>query len=84
MTVVSDQLSVGSKKTGTSIMSETIFIWLLGTILLATISLAQAQQPMKVPRIGYLSGAGPDADNLKGLRQGLRELGYIEGKNILI
>jgi ABC-type uncharacterized transport system substrate-binding protein len=47
---------------------------------------AQGQQPAKVPRIGYVSGA----DDLKNsgpeeaFRQGLRDLGYIEGKNILI
>jgi putative ABC transport system substrate-binding protein len=46
-----------------------------------------AQQPTKVPRIGYVSGTG-DATNqgpyVEALRQGLRDLGYIEGKNIAI
>jgi ABC-type uncharacterized transport system substrate-binding protein len=48
---------------------------------------AEAQQPTKIPRIGYLSGTG-DANNpgsnLETFRQGLRDLGYIEGKNILV
>ena len=46
---------------------------------------AQAQQPTKVPRIGYLS-APPFRfhGRLEAFRQGLRELGYVEGKNIVI
>jgi ABC-type uncharacterized transport system substrate-binding protein len=46
--------------------------------------LAHAQQPAKVPRIGYLvsrSGPGP---NDQAFQQGLRELGYVEGQNIVI
>src|SRR5262245_38954916 len=42
---------------------------------------AEAQQP-KVPRIGFLAGTGPDS--IVEFRRGLRDLGYIEGKNILI
>jgi putative ABC transport system substrate-binding protein len=47
---------------------------------------AQAQQPTKVPRIGYLSGSPPFsiAERIEAFRQGLRELGYMEGKNIVI
>ena len=46
----------------------------------------QAQQPMKVPRIGYLSGNFPSSISARteAFRQGLRELGYVEGKNIVI
>ena len=46
---------------------------------------AQAQQPKKVPRLGYLS-VGPASDPARGeaFREGLRELGYLEGKNIVI
>lgn len=45
---------------------------------------AQAQQPTKIARIGYLTAAsGSDMERrTEPLRQGLRELGYIEGKNI--
>jgi putative ABC transport system substrate-binding protein len=45
---------------------------------------AEAQQPKKVPRIGLLTTGG--AENPSGLyfRQALRELGYVEGKNVLI
>ena len=46
----------------------------------------EAQQPKKVPRIGYLAGASASADTVRyeAFRQGLRELGYVEGKNIVI
>jgi putative ABC transport system substrate-binding protein len=59
----------------------------LATFFLTTASLAQAQQPKKIYRIGYVSGSG-DANNpgtsLEAFRQGLRDLGYIDGKNILV
>jgi putative ABC transport system substrate-binding protein len=49
-------------------------------------AVATAQQATKVPRIGYLSPTSPSASptRIEAFRQGLRELGYIEGKNILI
>ena len=47
-------------------------------------AVAQAQQPKKVPRIGFLVNTGPDAPNIEPFRKGLRELGYIEGNNIQI
>ena len=67
-------------------MSKAIFIWLLATVLLATASLAEAQQPTKVSRIGYLAGTVPDAQRprIEAFRQALRELGYVEGKNVVI
>ena len=47
---------------------------------------AQAQQPAKVPRVGYLTGAKPygHSARVEAFRQALRQLGYVEGKNILI
>jgi len=58
----------------------------LGAMLLALSVPAEAQQPAKVPRIGFLSGASPSAQlaRIEAFRQGLRELGYVEGKNIVI
>jgi ABC-type uncharacterized transport system substrate-binding protein len=53
----------------------------LGASLLALNFPADAQQPKKSFRIGFFAGTGA---NLRGLRQGLRELGYVEGKNITI
>jgi hypothetical protein len=46
----------------------------------------ETQQPDKVPRVGYASvrGASSQAAVLEGFRESLRELGYIEGKNIVI
>jgi putative ABC transport system substrate-binding protein len=47
---------------------------------------AQAQQPQKIPRIGYLSPLTParEAARAETIRSALRELGYVEGQNILI
>jgi hypothetical protein len=57
--------------------------WLvLATILLATISIAEAQKAAKIPRIGFLSSAAQPQE--EAFRQGLRELGYVDGKNIII
>jgi len=58
----------------------------LGAMLLVLCFSARAQQPKKVPRIGYLSGSPPFsiAEHNEAFRQGLRELGYMEGKNIVI
>ena len=49
-------------------------------------AVALAQQPTKVPRIGYLTGATLEgqSNRIEAFRQGLRELGYVEGKNIVI
>jgi putative ABC transport system substrate-binding protein len=58
-------------------------------LLFALCASAEAQQPGKIPRIGYLSRRGeptstnPDP-NAEAFRRGLRDLGYIEGKNILL
>ena len=48
--------------------------------------IAEAQQPKKVPRIGYLSALDPATESARSeaIRQALRELGYIEGQNIAI
>jgi putative ABC transport system substrate-binding protein len=43
-----------------------------------------AQQPDKLPRLGWLQNLSPTSPHYEGFRQGLRELGYVEGKNIVI
>ena len=55
-------------------------------MLFAALPSAEAQQPTKVPRIGYLAAGSPSAiaARTEAFRQGLRELGYVEGKNIVI
>jgi putative tryptophan/tyrosine transport system substrate-binding protein len=65
----------------------TRFLGLLVTVLLlATASFAEAQQPNKVHRIGYLSpgDAASDSTRSEAIRLALRERGYIEGQNIAI
>jgi putative ABC transport system substrate-binding protein len=62
-------------------------LWLLAALLLCPTPLVEAQQPKKAPKIGYISGTGTATDQgpyVEALRQGLRELGYIDRKNIII
>ena len=62
-------------------MKKKVFCLALGAMLLALSLPAQAQQPKKVPRIGYLGLIeNPDLDG--GFRKGLRQHGYVEGQNI--
>jgi putative ABC transport system substrate-binding protein len=58
----------------------------LGSLLFTVCFSAAAAQPNKVPRIGFLStqSASRSAERADAFRQGLRELGYAEGRNILI
>ena len=67
-------------------MKRRIFAVALCTVLFALCVSAHAQQPTKIPRIGLLFTATPSAAaaRIEAFRQGLRELGYVEGKNILI
>jgi ABC-type uncharacterized transport system substrate-binding protein len=55
-------------------------------VLLAVAVIADAQQPTKIHRIGFLERveSNPDPVRIEAFRQGLRELGYVEGKNIVI
>jgi putative ABC transport system substrate-binding protein len=65
-------------------MSGRILIWLLTTFLLTIISAAEAQPRGKIPRIGILEpGLATNVCN-DGLRQGLRALGYVESRNLVI
>lgn len=59
---------------------------LLCALMLVAASVAEAQQARKVPRVGYLAAvsASADAPRLEAFRQGLRDLGYVEGQNIQI
>jgi putative tryptophan/tyrosine transport system substrate-binding protein len=68
-------------------MKKKITALALTALLFALCSSAQAQQPTKIARIGFLSGSGhPKSPGLQveAFQQGLRNLGYIEGKNVLL
>ena len=60
------------------------FITLLGGATAAWPILARAQEPVKVKRIGFLRVGPPPASFIDGFRQGLRELGFIEGQHFVI
>jgi putative ABC transport system substrate-binding protein len=63
---------------------------ILSTLLVVAVVVvgtnAEAQQPTKIPRIGFLVANFPTTNpaRIEAFRQGLRELGYVEGKNIVI
>jgi len=90
------EATVDSKKIGivglsvyTLLFALSFFtVWFFSpcSVLLAPCSSARAQQSKKIPRIGILVGgsASSDAARIDALLQGLRELGYVEGKNIAI
>src|SRR5262245_5155067 len=68
-------------------MFARIVVCLLLTVFLLTVSLAEAQQPANVRRIGYLTNTVLFADQelqFDAIRQGMRDLGYVEGQNIVI
>jgi putative ABC transport system substrate-binding protein len=63
---------------------STLLFALSWALLLALSLPAEAQEPKKVPRIGYLNPRSGPGTREDAFRQGLRELGYLEGKNIII
>jgi len=67
-------------------MSKKISCFALGAILFALCFSAEAQQPKKIARIGYIFGSTPaaTAQNIEAFRQGMRELGYVEGKTFVL
>ena len=65
-------------------MTKKILISLLATVFLAIVYLAEAQQPGRIPTIGFMRGGSPTDAEVEAFRQGLHELGYVEGKNIII
>jgi ABC-type uncharacterized transport system substrate-binding protein len=66
-------------------MNRMIIILLLATVFLPKIPSAEAQHAIKVSRVGYVSSTGTAASDasFRALRQGLRDLGHVEDKNIL-
>jgi putative ABC transport system substrate-binding protein len=65
-------------------MLTRLIVVLLVTLVHSSLAIAQVQQSKKVARIGYLSGSYPGRVTSKAFTQGLWELGYVEGENIII
>ena len=67
-------------------MTKIIILFVLCSLLLAPCSSVQGQQPKKGSRIGYVAGASRStiSARIEAFRQGMRELGYVEDKNIVI
>jgi putative ABC transport system substrate-binding protein len=68
-------------------MKAKILVYTLAVFILTAIHVVEAQQSAKVPRIGFLSAvssASIPRNRIEAFRQGLRDLGYVEGKNIVI
>ena len=69
-------------------MKKKVTLVMLAALILTCFQLADAQQPKKVPRIGYLSSRDPagagESTRSEAIRLALRERGHIEGQNITI
>jgi putative tryptophan/tyrosine transport system substrate-binding protein len=67
-------------------MSRKIVCLAVGALLFALSLPAQAQGPKKIPLIGILDSGTPSASSgrIEAFRQGLRQLGYVEGQNVAI
>ncbi len=64
-------------------MKVAILFAAAGLVLAAAIP-AEAQRAAKVPRVGFVTAGLADSSNVQAFRQGLRELGYVEGKNVVL
>jgi putative tryptophan/tyrosine transport system substrate-binding protein len=66
-------------------IGKSLFCIVLCTLLVALCRSTEAQQPTKIPKIGFLSPGVPDTTtSLKGFLQQFRNLGYVEGENVAI
>jgi putative tryptophan/tyrosine transport system substrate-binding protein len=85
MTASSEQQAVSSTKTGSNRISRTVSVCSLLIVFLLTASVVEAQQAKRVPRIAVLSSrVGPLPTREGAFQEGLRKLGYVEGRSITI
>src|SRR3989338_455657 len=62
-----------------------IVVLVVGTFILASVYLAEAQQTAKsLPRIGFIASTGPHTPGFNSFQLGLRDLGYVDGTNVVI
>jgi ABC-type uncharacterized transport system substrate-binding protein len=85
MTEIRDQKSEVSKNIKEKFRTRNSFCIALFALLLALRFTADAQQPTKFPRVGYLSNFDPasESSRAEAFRRALRDLGYIDGQNIV-
>src|SRR5215510_5110308 len=71
---------------GAESVNKRLLVSFVAILLLAVVQTVGAQQPKKVSRVGYLTVASRSTilARIDAFRQGIRELGYIEDKNIII
>ena len=65
-------------------MRRKFFGLTLSTMLFALCFSAEAQQPVKIPRIAFMHGGSKFDLSDEAFRQGLRDIGYVDGKNIIV
>src|SRR5215813_15089417 len=67
-------------------MNKKIAVMAVALMTLVSAYSTQAQQPQRIPRIGFLIAASQSTDpsRIEAFRQGLQNLGYLEGQNVLI
>jgi putative ABC transport system substrate-binding protein len=65
-------------------MNKKLFQFAITAVMLASVHLTDAQQPKKVPLLGFLASTDPATQSARAeaIQLALRELGYIEGRNI--
>jgi hypothetical protein len=73
-----------SEKPEKKSVTVNFLIWLLATAVLIPVFPTQAQQPKKVPRIGFVTGSSSGGPYVDAFQLGLRDLGYDEGRNIVV
>jgi putative ABC transport system substrate-binding protein len=78
-----DKLGADSERSRRIQNPKWVGVLVILVLLVGCLSMAEAQQPTKIPRIGFL-GSVSSSPRIGAFRQGLRELGYVEGKNIII